>query len=260
MTSPREPILAFPPADQLTSRLTDRIALKRGTVDLWSSSLEADASVLEYCHACLSEEERTRAARFVRPKDRIRFTLAHGGLRVVLARYLGVEPAVLRIQRGPTGKPALLDQQGRPHVLRFNLSHSHGRMLVAIANGQDVGIDLEQVRGNLEPLKLAERFYTQTEYETIKSRPVADHAFQFYRLWVAKEALLKAQGAGIASLQQCEILVFDSSSRGSVRLSSHSAMQPGWTVQWLSCGQDWQGAVSAFGNDWSVRVLDALSL
>ena len=48
------------------------------------------------------------------------------------------------------------------------------------------------------PLKLAERFYTQTEYEMIKSRPVADHAFQFYRLWVAKEALLKAQGTGIA--------------------------------------------------------------
>ena len=56
-----------------------------------------------------------------------------------------------RFQPGATGKPALLDQQGDPHVLRFNLSHSHGRMLVAIANGQNVGIDLEQVRGNLEP-------------------------------------------------------------------------------------------------------------
>ena len=260
MTSSLEPVLAFPPVAQLTNRRTDRVALKNGTVDLWSYSLEADASVLEYCHACLSEEERARAARFVRHQDQIRFTLAHGGLRVVLARYLGIEPAALRFQPGATGKPALLDQQGGPHVLRFNLSHSHGRMLVAIANGQNVGIDLEQVRGNLEPLKLAERFYTQTEYETIKTRPAADHAFQFYRLWVAKEALLKAQGTGIAALQQCEILVSDSSSRASVRLSGDSAMQPGWTVQWLRCGQDWQGAVSAFGDDWSVRVLDALSL
>jgi 4'-phosphopantetheinyl transferase len=252
-----EPILAFPPVDQLTNRHMDRVALKNGTVDLWSSSLDADASVLEYCRACLSEEERARAARFVRPDDQLRFTLARGGLRVVLARYLGVEPAALRFQPGPTGKPALLDHQGGPHVLRFNLSHSHGRMLVAIAKGQDVGIDLEQVRGNLEPLKLAERFYTQTEYETIKSRPAAGHACQFYRLWVAKEAVLKAQGAGIAALQRCEILVSDSSSRASVRLSGDSAMQPDWTVQWLSCGQDWQGAVSAFGQDWSVRVLDA---
>ena len=260
MTSSLEPILAFPPVNELASRRTDQVALKHGTVDLWSSSLEVEESVLEYCHACLSEEERARAARFVRLQDQIRCTLAHGALRVVLARYLGVEPAVLRFQPGPTGKPALLDQQGGPHVLRFNLSHSHGRMLVAITNGQEVGIDLEQVRGNLEPLKLAERFYTQTEYETIKTRPAADQAFQFYRLWVAKEALLKAQGAGLASLQRCEILVLDSLSRGSVRLSSDSAMQPGWTVQWLSCGQGWQGAVSAFGNDWSVRVLDAMSL
>jgi len=252
-----EPILAFPRVDQLTNRHTDRVALKSGTVDLWSSSLDADASVLEYCRACLSEEERARAARFVRPDDQLRFTLARGGLRVVLARYLGVEPAALRFQPGPTGKPALLDHQGGPHVLRFNLSHSHGRMLVAIAKGQDVGIDLEQVRGNLEPLKLAERFYTQTEYETIKCRSAAGHACQFYRLWVAKEAVLKAQGAGIAALQHCEILVSDSSSRASVRLSGDSALQPGWTVQWLSCGEDWQGAVSAFGHDWSVRVLDA---
>ena len=260
MTSLLDPILAFPPVDQLMSRRTDRVTLRNGTVDLWSSSLEADVSGLEYCRACLSEEERARAARFVRPQDQIRFTLAHGGLRVVLARYLGIEPAGVRFLAGPTGKPALLDQQGGSHGVHFNLSHSHGRMLVAIAKGQDVGIDLELVRGNLQPLKLAERFYTQTEYETIKSLPAADHAFHFYRLWVAKEAWLKAQGAGIASLQQCEILGFDSSSRGSVRLSSDSAMQPGWTVQWLSCGQDWQGAVSAFGNDWSVRVLDAMSL
>jgi 4'-phosphopantetheinyl transferase len=175
----------------------------------------------------------------------------------VLARYLGIEPPALRFLAGPTGKPALLDQQGRPHVLRFNLSHSHGRMLVAVANGQDVGIDLEQVRSSLEPLKLAERFYTRTEFERINGRPISEQAVQFYRLWVAKEAVLKAQATGITSLQQCEIVATASSSRASVRLSPDSTMQAGWTIQWLDCGPGWQGAVSAYGTDWSVRVLDA---
>ena len=157
---------------------------------------------------------------------------------------------------GPTGKPVLEDQQSGPHSLRFNLSHSHGRMLVAVANGRDVGVDLEQVRNNFEPLKLAERFYTQAEYESIKSQPVPEQAVQFTRLWVAKEALLKAQGVGIPSLQQCQILAFPPSSRASVRLLPGSPMQQGWTIEWLGCGQGWQGAVSAYGHDWSVRIFD----
>jgi 4'-phosphopantetheinyl transferase len=215
--------------------------------------------VLERCHTWLSNEERTRAARFVRPEDQSRFALAHGSLRLVLACYSGIEPAALRFSTASTGKPALLDGQGL-HALRFNLSHSHGRMLIAVANGQDVGVDLEQIRDKVEPLKLAERFYTPAEYEWIKSRPTPDHAFEFYRLWVAKEALLKAQGTGIASLQQCEIFASASSSRPGARLTCDSAMQRGWTIQWLSCGPGWQGAVSAQGDDWSVRVLDAMSV
>jgi 4'-phosphopantetheinyl transferase len=130
-------------------------------------------------------------------------------------------------------------------------------MLIAVANRQEVGIDLERVRDTVEPLKLAERFYTQAEYESIKSLPASDQAMQFTRLWVAKEAWLKAQGVGIPSLPQCEIVASPSASRASVRLQPGSAMSQGWTVQWLSCGEGWQGAVSAYGNDWSVRIFDA---
>ena len=260
MTSSLEPTLAFPPVSDLTGTETGRFEFEDGTVDLWSCSLEGDAAVLERCHVYLSEEERARSARFIRPEDRCRFTLAHGALRAVLGRYLKMDPGVLRFQAGPTGKPALLDHRGGPHALRFNLSHSHGRMLLAVANGQEVGIDLEQVRGNVEPLKLAERFYTQAEFESIKKLSDDDHAGQFYRLWVAKEAFLKAQGVGIPSLQQCEIVSSPALSRARVLPTAGSTMQHGWIVQWLSCGPEWLGAVAAYGNEWSVRVVDGMSV
>jgi 4'-phosphopantetheinyl transferase len=179
---------------------------------------------------------------------------------MVLVRYLGIEPGAIRFQTGPTGKPALVDEAGGPLNLRFNLSHSHGRMLLAVANGEEVGIDLEQIRNNVEALKLAERFYAPAEYERIRSVRASDHAMQFYRLWVAKEAFLKAQGTGILSLEQCEILSEPSLSRAGVRLTRDSALQEGWTIQWLACGKGWQGAVSAYGQDWSVRVLDTMSV
>lgn len=256
MTLSPEPSLAFPSVDALTGVAVSTVTLGSGIVDLWSCSLEARAEVLTRCHASLSEEERVRASRFIRSEDQTAFVLAHGALRAVLARYGGVEPTDLRFQTGLTGKPRLLSQPGSPEDLRFNLSHSHGRMLMVVATGMDVGVDLEQVRGNLEALQLAERFYTATEYESIKSRPPADQSQQFYQLWVAKEAVLKAQGIGIPSLQQCEIVLSSVASRADVRVTPDSAVQQGWTIQWLSCGPGWQGAVSAFGSAWSVRVLD----
>ena len=259
MTFSLEPNAGFPSIGDLTRGQSAGCTLKSGTIDLWSCSLDGSAAALERCQALLCEEERARAARFMRPQDQMGFRLAHGGLRFVLARYLEIEPAALPFYVEPTGKPVLLDKKGRPHTLRFNLSHSHGRMLVAVTNGRDVGVDLEQIRSNREVLKLAERFYTQAEFQSIKTRPPSEQAVHFYRVWVAKEAWLKAHGAGISSLQQCEILPSTASSRASVKLICDSTISGVWTVQWLSCGSDWQGAVCTYGNDWSVRVLDGMS-
>jgi 4'-phosphopantetheinyl transferase len=130
-------------------------------------------------------------------------------------------------------------------------------MLVSVAKGREVGIDLEQIRDNRQLLRLAERFYTPAESQWIKSRSSSDHALQFYRLWVAKEAFLKAQGTGISSLHQCEILPSSCASRAGVRVTVE--MQPGWSIQWLNCGAGWQGAVSAYGDDWSVRIVSRSS-
>ena len=253
MTSSLEPAVAFRPVADLLSTEIAQVALEDGTVHVWSCSLQGEAAVLQRCHACLSEEERARAARFIRREDQTQFIFAHGGLRAVLARYMAIAPNVFQFQIGPNGKPVLRDHEGGRHAFRFNLSHSHGRMLLAVAKGEDVGIDLECVRDNVKPLDLAERFYTQSEYERIKRLPSSDHALEFYRLWVAKEAWLKAQGAGITSLRHCEILA-SVSSRADVRVTSESPMPREWTVQWLHCGPGWQGAVSAYGNDWSIRV------
>jgi 4'-phosphopantetheinyl transferase len=252
-----EPTLAFPPAAELTNGPATPLSLDGETIDVWGCSLEGSEADRQRCEGWLSEEERARAARFVHAEDQTRFILAHGSLRMILVRYLAAEPAALRFHVGPAGKPVLLDRQGGLHVVRFNLSHSHGRMLVSVAKGREVGIDLEAIRDNRQVLKLAERFYTPAETQWIKSRPVSDRAVQFYRLWVAKEAILKAQGTGLSSLQQCEILPSSSSSRADAL--GAVAMQPGWSMQWLNCGAGWQGAVSAYGDDWSVRIVSRSS-
>ena len=252
------PIVTFPSIEGLaTVDHPAPLTLDDRAVYVWGFSLDGSAAALKCCRAWLSEEERARAARFIRQEDQTRYTLAHGGLRAVLARYAELDPAALRFQAGSTGKPALLDQQGRPHALRFNLSHSHGRMLIAVAQGQDVGVDLEQIRDKVEVVKLAERFYTPSEYQEIMGRSGFDQVQQFYCYWVAKEAVLKGQGVGILSLHECEILTPVDAATCHVSLSDGAALQAGWTIRWLACGAGWQGAVALCGKDWSVRVQTA---
>ncbi len=249
------PIVTFPSLEELaTADHPALLTLDDRAVYVWGLSLDGSAAALKCCRAWLSEEERARATRFIRQVDQTRYTLAHGGLRAVLARYAGLDPVALRFQAGLTGKPALLDQQGCPHALRFNLSHSHGRMLIAVARGQDVGVDLEQMRDKVEVVKLAERFYAPSEYQEIMGRSGFDQVQQFYRYWVAKEAVLKGQGAGILSLRECEILTPVDAATCHVSLSDGAALQPGWTIRWLACDAGWQGAVALRGKDWNVRV------
>ena len=255
----RETVLAFPPVDPpTTATQVSTVVLDDRTVDVWSFALVDKTSVLQRCQAWLSEKERARAQRFIHAAQGIDFILAHGGLRGVLAHYLALAPGAIEFHVALNGKPMLLDASGSSHSLRFNLSHSHGRMLVAVAKGREVGIDLEQVREKLDALKLSERFFTATEYLDLKHRTEPDRTWQFYRYWVAKEAVLKGQGIGIESLHRCEILP---AGRGplpsaTVRCLDPSTMQSGWTIQWLNCGAGWQGAVSADGSDWTVRIMD----
>ena len=251
-----EPVVTFPTIESIsTAGWSTPIMTEERTVHVWGFSLDASLSFVEQCRSWLSEEERGRAARFIRQQDRIRFVLAHGGLRAVLARYTSLNPSALTFQVGSTGKPALLNGRTPHQSLQFSLSHSHGRMLIAVLADQDVGVDLEQIRDRVDVAKLAERFYTATERDRVIRRSGLDQIRWFYRYWVAKEAVLKGQAVGLRSLRQCEILSSDCVQRAVVQLSVGAPMQPGWTIHWLDCGLGWGGAVSAYSCDWAIRPM-----
>ena len=250
-----ELVMAFPSIELIaTAGWSVPIGMEDRTIHVWGFSLDGSLSLVEHCRSWLSEDERGRAGRFIRRQDHVRFVLAHGGLRAVLARYTGLDPSALTFQLGSTGKPALLNGRVPQHPLGFNMSHSHGRMLMAISSKQDVGVDLEQIRDKVQAAKLAERFYAPAERERVISLSGPGQAQQFYRYWVAKEAVLKGQAVGLRSLQQCEILTSDCSPRAAVKLSEGAAMQPGWMIHWLDCGAGWVGAVSAHGSEWAICI------
>lgn len=230
-------------------------AFEEPSVHVWGCVLEGDARIIEQCDSWLSLEERTRATRFIRSEDRHQFILARGGLRILLSGYTGLDPAALVLQPGPEGKPGLGDQWIGPQPVRFNLSHSRGRMLVGIANQRDVGIDLEQIRTGTDVMKLAGRFYAPAELDAITSQDASGQRDAFYRHWVAKEAFLKFKGVGLKfPLGQCRVAMAPNRGGATIHWQKGPAEVERGFVKFLPLPDGWVGAVAAEGSDWAVQL------
>jgi 4'-phosphopantetheinyl transferase len=169
-------------------------------VDVWRGGLSLSADTLARLASRLSDDETLKAQGFKFPYLRDRYIAARGMLRETLAGYLAVEPAALKFVSGPYGKPALIDE-----ALHFNISHTADSLLIAVANFADIGIDIEAVKLQRNLDSLAERCFSEREYQGWYELPGELQAGAFYRLWTKKEAFVKAVGRGIAlGVEQCE--------------------------------------------------------
>ena len=231
--------------------------LEDGVIHVWGFTLDESYDSVETARQWLDTVELTRASRFVRQDDQVRYVLAHGCLRAVLGRYVALDPAAVKFHSAPTGKPCLSVTGEHHNPLKFSLSHSHGLVLIAVGKHREVGADLEQVRDEVDVVKLAERYYAPSERDSMVGLSGPERVQRFFRYWVAKESVLKGQGVGLQLLTQCEVLAADHHVRAEILVSKGSTMHPGWTVQWLSCGSGWEAAVAAQGNSWTIRAMNA---
>lgn len=130
---------------------------------------------------CLSVDTRISQLEFLPAPDRLEVpedevhiwrldldtVASRWALREILGRYLGLPADELRFETGRHGKPRLAEPASG---LAFNLSHSRGLGLVAVAR-REVGVDVERIRAK---------------------RPV-----DFYRRWADREARVKCLGTGL---------------------------------------------------------------
>ena len=238
--------MAFPSIESIGAPGWSKpIAIKDRAIHIWDFSLDGSPSFLEHCRSWLSKDECGRATRFVHRRDHDRFVLAHGALRAVLGRYLRIGPEGVELSRRQAGKPFVArDFRGQP-AITFNMSHAHGRALIAVSLGQEVGIDIERIRLDVEVEKLSERFFSPSEHATIMQSTREQRAMKFFRYWVAKEAVLKAQGIGLEGLSQCEILLATNGVAAEVLVPAGARLENNWGVRPLPCDEGWEAAVAA---------------
>lgn len=173
------------------------LVLHTNSVQVWCVCLDSPPLPMSALEDTLDRSEYARASNFHFQRHRLRYVAARGLLRMLLGRYLNVDPSAVLIQYGPFGKPALAQDEGCIQHLSFNLAHSDGVALIAVTRNRDVGVDVERVRPlrNLE--RLAERVLSGRERAWLAALDDADRVHAFYRCWTRKEAFLKALGHGL---------------------------------------------------------------
>ncbi len=173
------------------------LALSSNEVHVWRAFLEQPTEHVRQLASVLSASERSRAERFHFERDRRRFTVGRGVLRVILGRYTGIEPGQVRFRYGLYGKPYLAEELERS-VLRFNLAHSHALALYAFACGREIGVDLDRVRPMPDAEQIAAQFFSARENRALQALPQAQKLEAFFNCWTRKEAYLKASSEGLA--------------------------------------------------------------
>jgi 4'-phosphopantetheinyl transferase len=189
-------MLAFRPVDK-TLWSAPKVELDGDDVHVWGLLLNAEPDTVERCWQCLSSTESARAQRFTSAQQRGHFVVAHGALRLVLSLYSDCGPRELAFRNLPSGKPTFNGSEASANTIRFNLSHSHERALIAVSKHREVGVDLEKIRTDRDVTALAARFFAPQEQAAIMRAGLSEKNWTFSRIWVAKEAVLKARGSGL---------------------------------------------------------------
>lgn len=155
------------------------------------------------CVHWLGKDDLSRLQRLRIERHRSQLLMSRILVRAVLSQYHPeVTPADWQFVTNAWGKPAL-DQQHHALPLYFNLSHSQGRLAVAVAGTDSVGVDIEASSRPRRIARIAARYFAPREVVELLALPETRQLSRFYELWTLKEAYIKARGLGLAiPLQQ----------------------------------------------------------
>lgn len=189
----------------------------------------------------LAPEELERARRMRHPEREHAFLVGRAALRSVLAHELGEPPTAMHFSTGPHGKPFLDPARS----LHFNLSHSGDVVLVAVADGREVGVDVERIKPHVDHGALARRFFSPLENRHLAAVDSASRRATFFALWTCKEALLKAWGVGLSlPLDRFDVAVDPHRPAQLLHVREGPGAHGEWSVHRLEPGSGYAGAVA----------------
>jgi 4'-phosphopantetheinyl transferase len=219
-----------------------RDGLDEGQVHLWVIRLEASEADFQRAQSWLSADEVARAARFHFERHRRAYVLGRAALRLLIGRYLGIDPGKPRFVYGPQGKPALEDATC---PLRFNVSNSGDLAACAFTMGCEIGVDIEQHRGVRDMEQIANRFFSPEEASELLGLPESARIAAFFNCWTRKEAYIKAKGGGLSiPLASFQVSLKPGAAPKMLGIDGSAEAARGWTLHHFDPAPDFTGAIA----------------
>jgi 4'-phosphopantetheinyl transferase len=239
--------------DHLWSIPPPNATLPSDEVHIWRAALDLAPAHVQYLRQTLSEDEVQRTDRFVFEQDRTHFTVARGVLRLILSRYLHIDPSQLRFCYSPYGKPGLILPAGTDSLF-FNVSHAHGLALFALARGSRLGVDIEYVRPILDVEQIAGQFFSAREQSALRALPLDQRLEAFFTCWTRKEAYIKARGEGMSlPLDQFDVSLAPGVPAELLAVAGDERERARWALQSLEPGPGYVAALAIEGQGWIPR-------
>jgi 4'-phosphopantetheinyl transferase len=229
-------------------------SLPKDEVHVWRIGLDMTAGRVAKLRCLLSPDERARADRFRFEQDRRRSVIARAYLRLLVGEVLDLPANQLRFEYDQFGKPRLV---AAARSLQFNVSHSGKLILIAIAPGRAVGVDVERIRTDLDLDGVAARFFSANECRVLAALAGPDKYRAFFTCWTRKEAYLKARGIGLTlPLDQFDVSFLPGEAPRLLATRHDSEEAQRWRLRALPLSPDYAAAVAAQGSNWKLKCWD----
>lgn len=216
--------------------------LQDGDVHIWSAALVQPPDIEATLRETLSADERERAACFHFERDRKRYVIGRGILRLILERYTGTAAKAISFSYNPQGKPALTDNP----ALHFNGSNSHDLALYALTLNRRIGVDVEYRRSLTDMMGTAKSSFSANEFQQFMALTPQVQPEAFFNCWTRKEAYIKAIGEGLSHpLDSFDVVFVPGAAPRFLRIAGDDVDR--WSLQVLSPHADYAAAVVVDG-------------
>lgn len=157
-----------------------------------------DQRLLGEYRRLLSREELQKQQRFYFERDRHRYLVTRAMVRVVLSKYAAVAPHEWRFDVHAYDKPSITAEHAAASGLTFNVSHTSRVVLLGVAVGRALGVDVEDMTGDRACIDIADRFFAPEEVRAVRALPLDRQVRRFFEHWTLKESYIKARGMGLS--------------------------------------------------------------
>jgi 4'-phosphopantetheinyl transferase len=246
----RSELEPWPPSEESNG------VLPPNEVHVWHTDLIIPKNGAVALLQVLAPDERDRASQFELESLRNEFIITRAFLRLALARYTNTKASELEFRTTANGKPELAKESS----VRFNLSHSAGVAVLAIARDRRVGVDVERIRNDVDAIDIAERFFSRQETDWLRGQSRLELIPAFFSCWTAKEAYVKALGKGLSlPLSGFGIVPRSGAPRLRVEIYDNPEESRRWSMWQLDLGPGLRGALAVEGEDCRLRLRKWLS-